>query len=693
VIIDTIILKDIFCFCGKQELVLPQGSDAITVILARNSGGKTSLIRAVRVLLYGYASQQDAELSVNRERLRRTKPKELVESSVECKFSVGSRRYTLRRGVQVLSTGTAERPAQYKQGSVLFVHEKLSDTRIEDPVVISARVAEFLPEPLFDFFFFKGEELANRLLERKSSDIRKGLEEVLYRDRWERVRTSLEGAARVFAKEAAEAQGRSVEFAKLSAIKDQIVAKEDGIKQALHALRSKEDRLRKEYESLDREYITAASGDAPSVRKVRDAKRDEAKSLSRHVETLERSLREEVGGSGGLYFLGPALGVAEAALERMCKDGLLPPDISQAFVERLLALGTCICGTDIASDANRRTAVERFRKRSVDEGLNNDLYALYAHIRAGLPGRQQSRGANVAGLAGRIDAELETLGKLEGEILAIEKQYDEKAEKAIHVKKHQRDSKSAELDAVTREIGKADEQLKRLSFDIEDNKREINRLGAEGQDEAQVPGGGKVVEQLSKLTDASEASLLRSFWKYLEEHTRGVYDEVVVDGSRAKIDSHTLMPSIVRGETAGYVAGGGQQQTLVLAYISALAMLRKRVNSDLRSLCLMEEVTEQCFLMDSVFAPMEPEYRRRVARVLPGKMPQLVLLLAPQQWDRDVETGLKGSINRVYAFHIRTNKVEGEDARTVEYKGKSVTLATVVKEPIEAYSTIEKVEG
>ena len=106
----------------------------------------------------------------------------------------------------------------------------------------------------------------------------------------------------------------------------------------------------------------------------------------------------------------------------------------------------------------------------------------------------------------------------------------------------------------------------------------------------------------------------------------------------------------------------------------------------------LSEVAEQCFFMDSVFGPMEPVYREKVCAAVPSRMKQLILLLAPQQYDKYVRKGLEPHIAKAYRFHLFTDHFDNQDAISVDFRGKRVSLATIDEKILEPYSQIEQLE-
>jgi len=75
-----------------------------------------------------------------------------------------------------------------------------------------------------------------------------------------------------------------------------------------------------------------------------------------------------------------------------------------------------------------------------------------------------------------------------------------------------------------------------------------------------------------------------------------------------------------------------------------------------------------------------------------AKMKQLVLLVAPQQWDTSVSRSLKGSIDAAYRFLIKTNKpIKGKDY-FLDFYGTECKLVENVKNKIHSYTEILSLE-
>lgn len=691
-VIQQIALSNIYTFHKTQTLTLPTTKESsLVLVLARNSAGKTSLIRALRFLFYGMDSEKEAERCVNREAVRQAKKGEFITATVAAGFYVGARKYSLKRTVRVQKTD-APPPKFFETKVELVSHGKSRDVRQVDPDIVLGQMQEILPKSLFDFFFFKGEELAHRLLEIPDANISAGLAEVLCRGKWKSAIESLASAARSFSREAADVKGQSDQYQVLSERRDDLIKQEDKCKVRLRTLEEQEVAQRKQYEKLDDEYISASKSSGAHLREKRATKKQEATTLNRFIDAQYAQRKESLGRSAGIYFLEGAFEPAQKALALMNKKGLLPPEVSQPLVDRLLSEGKCICGTDLVADQKARARIEAFQKDSIEAALSHDLYVLLSRASNAFPRKRKEAIAAIVAGAGRIDSEQERLAQVEAEIKAIEDQYDEKAEDQVKAIKLRRDQARKELEQTLSDKANTAGQLRIIQSDLQQVTRELNGIDHVPESARGLRECEQVATVLRAQAEQCELELQNSFRKFLQEHTAQLYSEVVVDGSEAYIDPETLLPTIRWAGVRGYKAGGGQQQTLVLAYIAALSQLRKHINSEMRKHFYLNEVSEQCFVMDSIFGAMEPVYQARVCAAIPGKMKQLLILVAPQQWEGAVAAGLLRHVDKAYVFHLHTNKIDDDEAVTVSVGKKKVRLATIEKEKIETHTVIETVE-
>ena len=674
-------------------------SSNITVIVAPNNSGKTTVIRALKFLFYGSdIAGVESSRCVNLERIRLAPSGGRVEAYVEAEISSRGVRRRIRRKLLAVKAGKGVGEVQVLEETLkMYRLEDRQDILQDDSSVSEGILKGMVPPGLFDFFFFKGEELAAKLIDPdyEDTDIKEGLADVFYRTQWDDVRDTLRIVTNGFAKRRREAAGVSEQYKKFSALKDTHLESRDKLKVDIEAKQKRTAKLSSEYEKLDALVMASKSGKHEELNeKIRS--RRELKTVSEsQISRIKTSLEECIGRSGHILFLGKAFGKASAVLEKMREQKLLPADISEDFFARLLDAGECVCKTPLAPGSPARTQLERHKAASLSGKLNHELFSLSSRLSPesveGYHHKRNQLSQRIKHLRAELDCENEKVGKFEAEIKTLEAERDTESEESFKELVKRRNQSRSVFDDARDELTTTREQiaeLERKLADLQHNLKESGHIPEQARVHADCE---ELTKRLTELVNASAKALQDSLFQYLQDSVTKIYDEIVTDGSKAIIDQSNLLPSIKRDGVGGFAAGGGQQQTLCLAYIISLAELRKRVNAEMKKHFLLKEVDDQCFFMDSVFAPMDPAYRGKVASALPGKMRQLVLLLSGQQWDTPVAKGLKGAIRNAYYFSYHSHNPPKEAAeRQIQYYDKTVQLFNQVDKEKKAYTVIKK---
>lgn len=140
-------------------------------------------------------------------------------------------------------------------------------------------------------------------------------------------------------------------------------------------------------------------------------------------------------------------------------------------------------------------------------------------------------------------------------------------------------------------------------------------------------------------------------------------------------------------------AGGGETQVLSIAFVVSLAELRSQINNDMKEIGLAGRLLgEQSFILDSPFTSADHNYMRAIADFLPNKAPQLLVLLAKQNWPDTVREALEPHIASAYGITLHTS-AEAHDPTSFEFEinGKSVCLREEIADDEESYTTFNKI--
>ncbi len=695
-------------FKGENRIVFPPPNDSessLLLVLAPNSGGKTSVIRGLEFLLYGKLRREmpaSADGLINKALLKDAPQNATLEVWVQATIEVAGEPRTVRRRIEAGRSGTTFRCQTFLEETI---HARTGDKFREDQGDIQRLLDRLVPESLFDYFYFQGETLAQQLVRGGGNQaIRDGLATLLHQDKWEAAIETMEQVRKKITNEMQNLADASKEYKGKAESLEQIrtlihkchVEREEWV--------SKEAQAETDFNAAEEQIKLLGSGTShEKINAELNKKRNESKSAGNELTRLENQICNLVAESKGLPFFKGAFIPGLKILEEMKRENILPADVSDGFVSRLLDGKKCICGRPLSPESDfskERQCIEDYRARTLAVDLNSGLLALLNSLDGGTRQSFESWIKNIKTeseelLSKRNDAILHQ-HDLDEAIKGLEASRAKSNIEAI-VEQQNKQRKAADIRAMAR--GKQSEletQSKALEFREKQLKRELDEMGGRGAG-SQLQKLHSIREranELGKLIEHSLDHLKSSFHELLQESVSKHYDPNVTDNSKAFIEPNSLLPLIKRNGDVLHALGGGQRQLLVLAHIISLAELRRNLHIQLDAIGIKTgKLDDQSFFLDSVFAPCDEVYAGIVAKFLPGKARQMLLLVASQQWHEAIRHGVEPEIDRAYCFRLHTSNPDRKvEEYEVSFKKRRFSLLAKLPAGQEAYSTIEEVK-
>ena len=700
-IFRTLEIKDFLVFRGTNRMNMPavkEGQTSLILVFAANNAGKTTIIKALRFLLYGHLPHGDV---LNLATVAETAAGKEIEGWVGATVIVGEKSYTFRRRLRA-TKGAGGRMRVEDPILEQIAHERKGDEYIPDEGNVGRLLTSLVPEALFDFFYFQGETLAEKLMQHSShASIGEALESLLHHDKW---RLAASAVAAVRAKVFKEMQELTVVNRAYSE-KLQLIAelqeKVDDSERQSKALDEEYKRASAEYEELSRRILEISSGKSfEQVARKLAAAQGEADNQRRTIAQMEADMASIIGTSRGVPFLKGAFGIGKDVLETMRRENLLPADIADGFLLRLLEQHRCLCGRplDEENDVHARSMVEEYRSRALSADVNTGLMELLNQLDEKVQRSFHKTSEDIVNRAATLLRSRKTaLVKLkESESLAASLADQLRNSNHVEVQRlqvqqntavHQREKSLQDRRTSDGFLAQRKNMLRTAQEELA--KQGSNKFGPQFERLKQVHHRA---DELAKLIDTSLVSLKTSFHTILRHNVSLLYDAVVTDGSKAKVDANSLLPAIEQGGLVVQNIGGGQRQLLVLAHIVSLARLRQQLHDELASLGIhMGRLDDQSFFLDSVFAPADQHYAECIAQFLPGKARQIVVLLASQQWQPWVARHIEPQTTKVFKC-VLTSPNPPESSR-IEYQKHPVVLYEKCAATQIAYSTMQEVKS
>ena len=701
-IFRTLEIKDFLVFRGLNRMQMPvvsDGQSSMILIFAANNAGKTTVIKALKFLLYGQIPSGDV---INLATVSDTKVGNKVEAWVGATVVVGDKSYTFRRclrGTKVAAGNLRIEKPVLDQIS----HERKGDAYIvPDEDHINRLLTSLVPEALFDFFYFQGETLAEKLMQRTAHvSIGDALASLLHHDKWKLAGSEVAIVRDKVGKEMQELTAMNHEYSQKFQLISDLQVKVEQSEKRLSTLDEEYKLAAAEYEESSKNILEVSSGKSfeQVARKLATAQ-GEVENLRRRIAQIEMEMASLVGTSHGLPFLKNAFIIGKEILETMRKDNLLPADIADGFLQRLLDQNLCLCGRPLTNehDGHSRAIVEEYRSRALSSDVNTGLMDLLNQLDDKV---QRSFYKTSEAIASHASSSLRerkvALVKLaEAESLAASLGEELRNSNHTEVQRLQNQQNDAvrRREKTMQERRTADGFLNQQKALLRSAREELSRLGSNkfGPQFEKLKRVHNCAGDLAKLIDDSLSSLKKSFHTILRDNVSALYDEVVTDGSKARVDSNSLLPAIEQNGVIVQNIGGGQRQLLVLAHIVSLARLRQQLHNELAEFGIhMGRLDDQSFFLDSVFAPADQHYAECIAQFLPGKARQIIVLVASQQWQPWIARRLEPHTTKVFKF-VLTSPNPPESSR-IEYQNRAVVLYEKCPATQSAYSTIQEVQS
>jgi len=700
-IIKQLRLCDFLTYPGEQVLDFPNADASnLIIVLGPGNSGKTTLIRALKFLFYGaYSSERpgEAHTLINNRTKAAAKLGGMLTGWVEAIIEHNEEEICLRRTVRAAMVSRDV----WAAGDIVF-EQVIRDPRgthflPDHQGMFQNRIRTLVPESLFDAFYFQGEPLDGKLLGGVRA-IRHSLSAFLHEDQWEEAEQAAESIRAGYVAEIQKLNAGNEKYQELLRNQESWKNLLKNQQTALANNQTELKRVQTEYAATKKQFDELVKGtDISALSKQLTSRQrdlDDAQDKRRHCEeTICRLVSE----SHGIPFLLAAMPVASKILLQLKEDNVIPADLSERFVDRVLEQDCCVCGT--THNAHTRANWLKYKEKTLSVDLNRGLSDLLAltHKTGAQSFLRRSRELHVE--LGRFrnhrGQHIIKCQELQALIKSIENQLAEYPVEEIRNLGVHLSALSDQREQLGRDIGQSDVSIKTLTAKV----AEINKLvdkarpkGAAANQQAKLERLRDRAEQLRDLIAQTRQFLHGLFHQILKSSVAQDYDSVATDGSHAVVDYQTLLPAIERNGVRMVNLGGGQSQLMALAYVVALSKLRRELHQQMQQLQIgLGKIDDQSFLLDSPFDKADNNYTKAIARFLLGSARQTVISMLPQPWNL-LRDALGEHAVRIYGLRLFSPPAQHTNFDAKDFlfpvDGTNVSLRAELPENEMAYTKI-----
>lgn len=662
-------------FYGKTpKIQFSSGDRNVTVIHGMNGSGKTAILNAFTWILYKVFSKgfHEPNQLINKRAIRESNG-ESVKVWGELSFEHQGYDYFVRRS----ATGTifgSEIEIEEEEPTIRI--NKITGKSVEADSFKSA-VEKVLPKDLYPYFFFDGERIERIVAPTKEdrSDLTKATKKLIGVEVLERSIRHLSVAKDEFEKE--QQKGGDTKSTELS---EQIVAIQKEIEKVkteksdinieLDAARTLESEVEDKLKKLE---------EAKSIQEERDQLQTQLEEAGTLLESEEKKLKQEINTHGYSVFLKKAADQFKDLIESLRKKGELPSGIKKQFIQDLLEREECICGCSLsAASTNARAKVEGWYQIAGTESVEEAAMMMRGEITKiedSIPQFWDRVGRNQES----IRSTEKRMAKIREQLVELSNQLQNSPKEEIKGLERRRIEISDQIDGCNRDIGRCDEQLRKINDDLD--QLEQKRRESQSKDQRQELARRRIVVTIEAIKSI-EASLknVGALWRTkLEKEIQRLFSEISVTPYVPKLEEDF---TVDLHESAGgplTKVGKSTGESLVLSFSYIAAIIEKtREFAKRHEEVMPTDAISYPLIMDSPFGSLDGGNRTHIAKQVSSLADQVVVLVSKTQWRHEVESALSGKIGKQYALKYFTPKADFRQ-EFVEIKNKEIQL--VVKSP------------
>lgn len=623
-------------------------SNNVTVIHGSNGSGKTTLLNAFTWLLY-----EEVDFDTRPDRLASegaiaaARPGDEVTVSVSLEF--------VHDGAQYRATRTAV----YEKQSSSDFDGLLNDTdlvvEIDDGNGVTQPgnpgnvLSQIIPERLSELFFFDGEDIDELAGIDNQDRIQEAIQNIMGLTILERATRHLGTVADRFESQVQDSASEELRelIDKRQSVEstiDQLERKKEDKERAIERVRREVSDIEQKLERLD---------ESAQLQENRREYREEKETLESEIEEIDEQIKEDIAENGFVPLAMPLIRETANKIDQLRKDGVIPSELSDDFLDSLLEAEQCICGRHLDPQTSPYLKVASLRGEAAAEGVEQGAMRVVGHLQQ-FSERREDFFEDVDRLIERRQEKYDRIGRLEeliDEISSELQDLDQTTEggQTISDLESKREKKETEKDQLIADKGGIEEKISAKEDEIEQLEEEISEQRDEREETRLAQRRQRAAELVEHDIKESFEGLKDKVRTWSNKEVNKTFSEIASKDLEAEITEEFELKiwQKVGDDRVEVDKSTGERQIASLAFVGSLVKIaRKRYEADSES----EYFTGGIYplVMDSPFGALDKSHRRAVSRILPELASQVVVFATDSQWEGPVEEEMQDIAGKQY---------------------------------------------
>lgn len=638
----------------------------VTVIHGQNGSGKTTLRNAFTWVLYDQVSfTMRPKALASQGAMAEIESGDSIRTEVVLEFEHEDTEYTLTRWIEY-----------QKQSSDDFEGERIDeDLSLEyrEPDGETGRrnnpqraVEQMLPRRLSNLFFFDGEYITNLSETRSQNEIRDAIRNVMGLTILERSINHLKDVESRFEQELKEYA--DTELQDLLDESQSLNSTIEDLEQSKASKEESRDRLEAEIQSIQ----TKLEGmeESQELEQERTKLEKERKELTELIDDLNQDIEGAISKKGHLVFAMPAIEETAKDLDDLRKQGEIPSELSNAFVDQLLDKGECICGRPLSDGDDHYEHVASYKSDLNTEGVDQAAIRIISHLEEIKSERDDYFDDINAYIEDRSDHRerkqrlTERIDELEGELEEMTV-VDEETGETPQELQEARKEKGAKREDFISEIGALEERIEQKEERLDTVEDQISEARQEKSEAELARQRRQAAAEVRKQLGSSFEELQHRVRDWSDQLVRETFNEVATKDYEAEItDEFELrIRDQLENEYLEVEKSRGERQIASLTFIASLTQIaRERYLSDTDSDYFTGGIYP--IVMDSPFGSLDKDHQSQVSETIPEMAEQVIVLVTDSQWLGPVANALSDIAGKQYKLEYDPGQGPGNYPQT-----------------------------
>lgn len=637
-------------FKGKNEIKFSMDDDKnITFIMAENGSGKTTIIEAFRFLFLGKTKLKPDEL-INLDLSKDLSVGDNYEIKVIVELEYNKQIYEITRK-QNVSKGT-NRVTLCASTVHINYKDKNGQTITKNELDAIMFIRKIMPEDLFDYFFFKGEEigiLGQSLFENNSrqNEFAKAIKNLIGFTYLYNMQDDLGKVQKKFDTELSEALAKDDSNKK---IQDDIISKRNELEKIENEKARVNDEIKSLDEELDKINIKLLDNkDTTEMQKRRQELKKQLENKQVDINAIKQEMFKIFSESGWYLFATKLFdkGLKTLDAEESMDKGI--PGINIDCIDYILEQKQCICGNEIIEGSKAYLRLQDLKKYLPPENIGMLINEFKDKV------EDINKRYNLT--FENIKNRKEVYYAYNSEYISIEKAIDgldeklsgtENMENYVELQKKMERDKNEKF----KEIGALDEQIRALNETISNKEKSViienNNIEAK-QIKKCILYTKCVAEKLVEYLEIKQSKMKEE----LEKTINDIYNSVFQCTNSLKLNddySLSVIDESSNNITKAIGQGGAESTIIAFAFIGAvIGLSKKHINQKNNGDNIEEEIEPYPLVLDAPSSSMD----KRVINEFFAKMPtfaEQTLILTKDTDGEYVENILSSKIGKRYTF-------------------------------------------